>query len=101
MSKIKHKFILFLNLKGARLITAQYLESIFDDLFQGKSRLVVTEDRDIGFFHEGATYIALQVRQLSNDIKDTDEYSCWSRLYQWWLYVNQMNMEYIIFIFSY
>ncbi|XP_022334058.2 advillin-like isoform X1 [Crassostrea virginica] len=30
---------------------------------EGKSRLVVTEDRDIGFFHEGATYIALQINE--------------------------------------
>lgn len=33
-------------------------------LSQGKSRLIQTEERDIGFFHEGATYIALQVSRL-------------------------------------
>lgn len=33
-------------------------------LSQGKSRLIQAEERDIGFFHEGATYIALQVCRL-------------------------------------
>lgn len=30
---------------------------------EGKSRLIQTEERDIGFFHEGATYIALQINE--------------------------------------